>query len=480
MPPIPDATELGNQAVRLRLISEDQFRDCMQDLAPNAPAAELLAILERRQFLSAWQSNKLGRGDFDGYFLGGNKLLYKIASGSFGRVWRAADPSTGAATAVKVLRRRWFEFPEKIDAFEREGKLGLKMRHPNIVQILAVNCDRRKQEYYIVMEFVEGQNLRDLLARRNTIPPLESIRIIEEAAAGLAYAYQHGLTHRDIKPSNILLATNGTAKLVDFGLADITRSMPGLTDDEDVVVDRTVDYAGLEKATGVKSGDVRSDIFFLGGVLYEMLSGRPALAATKDKRARMLKQRFDNIVSLTKADVDASPSVFNLLDRMLAMDPQQRFQTPSQLYDAIRQVHQELSGGPTAGQLTPEGPRTVFIVEKNPKFQDLLRDKFKALGYRVLVSIDPTSAVQRFKQQPFHALLLDLGTIGNEGFDSFLKLRDEAAKSMTKLATILLVSDDQAEIERQTPANDSTAILRFPLKKGELEKSITDLLKATE
>lgn len=476
MAQILDAAEMGIQAVRLRLITEEQLRECMEDIPPNAPASDLLAVLERRGYLTAWQINKVQRGDLDGYFLGGFRLLYKIASGSFGRVWRADDPRTGAAVAIKVLRRRWFEYPEKIDAFEREGKLGLKMRHPNIVQILSVNCDRKRQEYYIVMEFVEGQNLRDLLAIRKTMAPAECMRIIEEAAAGLAYAYTHGLTHRDIKPSNILLSTNGAAKLVDFGLADITRSVPGMQDDDDVIVDRTVDYAGLEKATGVKSGDVRSDIFFLGGVLYEALAGRPALPVVRDRRARMHKQRFDSIVPLTRTDVDAPNSVFHLLDRMLALDPHQRFQTPSQLYDAVRQVHLEVSGGPTAGQLTPEGPRTVFVVEKNPKFQDLLRDKFKAMGFRVLVSIDPARALQRFQQQPFHALVLDLGTVGDDGFDAYLRLQNEAGKSMTKLATILLLSDEQANIRERVPKDDATAILKFPLKKGQLEKAMTELV----
>lgn len=475
MAQILDAAEMGNQAVRLRLITEEQLRECLEYIAPNAPPAELLAILERRQYLTAWQISKLNRGDMDGYFMGGYRILYKIASGSFGRVFRADDPRSGAAVAIKVLRRRWFEYPEKIDAFEREGKLGLKMRHPNIVQILAVTCDRKRQEYYIVMEFIEGQNLRDWLAVRKIMPLRDAMRILEEAAAGLAYAYTHGLTHRDIKLSNILLSTTGTAKLVDFGLADITRSVPGMQDDDDVVVDRTVDYAGLEKATGVKPGDVRSDIFFLGSVFYEMLSGKPALPATKDKRARMNRQRFDSIVPLTKAEVDAPPAVFALLDRMLAFDPQQRFQTPSQLYDAVRQVHMEVTGGPSAGQLTPEGPRTVFIVEKNPKFQDLLREKFKSLGFRVLVSIDPARALQRFQQQPFHGLLLDLGTVGEESFDTYVRLKNEAGKYMTRLASILLISKEQEKLRHQVQNDNSTAVLNFPLKKGELEKAIGNL-----
>src|SRR5262249_38464128 len=179
-------------------------------------------------------------------------------------------------------------------------------------------------EHFIAMEFVEGANLRDLLVLRKTLDVKEAIRITEECAAALAYAYSRGLTHRDMKPSNILMATHGgTSKLVDFGLAEIAKGM-SLADD-DTAVDRTVDSAVLEKATSVKAGDPRSDIFFMGCVLYEMLSGRPALPVVKDRRARMFRARFEHIVPLSRDEVSAPPSVFQLLDRMLAFDPASRF-----------------------------------------------------------------------------------------------------------------------------------------------------------
>src|SRR5262249_9497812 len=156
---------------------------------------------------------KLQKGDFDGLMLGGYRVLYKIASGSFGRVFRADDPRSGAAVAIKVLRRRWCEDPHKVDLFEREGKVGLTLRHPNIVQILAVQCDRKYGQHFIVMEFVEGGNLRDILAIRKKLDVKEAIRILEEAASALTYAYSRGLTHRDLKPSNILLSSQGVSKL---------------------------------------------------------------------------------------------------------------------------------------------------------------------------------------------------------------------------------------------------------------------------
>ena len=103
------------------------------------------------------------RGDVDGFFLGGYRLLYKIASGTFGRVYRADEPATAQMVAIKVLRRRWTEKKGVIDLFFREARMGMTLKHPNIVEILAVGQDPGSGQYYIVMEFVEGDNLREIL-----------------------------------------------------------------------------------------------------------------------------------------------------------------------------------------------------------------------------------------------------------------------------------------------------------------------------
>src|SRR5205823_12927015 len=137
----------------------------------------------------------------------------------------------------------------------------------------------------------------------------ESLRIFEDAAAGLTYAYSRGYTHRDIKLTNLLISSTGEAKLVDFGLAQLFASI-----DSKEQVDRTVDYAGLERATGVQSGDVRSDIFFLGCVLYEMLTGKSPLEMTRDRHARMNPRRFQDIKTLKPGEINAPPSVYALCE----------------------------------------------------------------------------------------------------------------------------------------------------------------------
>src|SRR5205814_275606 len=241
-------------------------------------------------------------------------ILYKIASGSFGRVYRADDAQTGIVVAIKVLRRKWSDDKHSIDLFEREGKLGMSMRHPNVVEILAVNRDVVSKQYYIVMEFIEGGNLRDFLAIRKKLEAAEALRILEDATSGLSYAYSRGLTHRDIKLTNILISSQGHAKLVDFGLADANNAP--IRDESHV--DRTVDYAGLERATGVPPGDVRSDIYFLGCVLYELLTGRSPLPATNNPKERMRRERFINVEPIGRDEVTGPPSLFRLVEHMMS------------------------------------------------------------------------------------------------------------------------------------------------------------------
>jgi hypothetical protein len=437
--------------LKLGLVTESQLEEGFDEVGHRVlEPGPLLRALERKGYITPYQSGKLLKGDVDGYFVGGYRILYKIASGSFGRVYRAEDPQSGGVVAIKVLRQRWNEDEHTIQLFEREGKVGLTLRHPNIVEVLHVSRDPATRRYYIVMEFVEGGNLRDFLSIRKRLTPGEALKFMEDAAAGLAHAHSRGVTHRDMKLTNILISSQGTAKLVDFGLAGIfTRT--GLEADRSEKVDRTVDYAGLEKATGVKTGDIRSDIYFLGCVLYEMLAGRSPLLMSKDPRVRMQKSRFDYVPPISREEVKAPASVFLLVDRMMALDPRQRYQTPSQLLDAVKEARKDIEGG--AGQLTTTaaGPTTakpalvsVFVVERHEKFQDAMRERFKELGYRVFVASDPARALDRFLMQPFDGLVVDAGTTGEEARFIFERILDSAERQSLSVAGILLLSEDQA------------------------------------
>ncbi len=493
-----DAAAVARLAIKGGLLTESQLREVVKALGVgNPPVDQLLRTLERTGYLTPWQSQKLLKGEKDGYFLGGYRLLYRISSGSFGRVFRAVDPQSGEVVAVKILRKRWSERRRTIELFEREGKLGLTLRHPNIVSVLAVGFDTASRQYYIAMEFVEGGNLRELLKIRHKLEPGEAIRLLEDCVAGLAYAYSLGLTHRDVKPTNILVSTHGTAKLVDFGLADISNA----AEQDAEEVDRTVDYAGLEEATGAKAGDVRSDIYFLGCVFFQMLTGRFPLVLSRDKYARMRRDRFISAPPLRAEDVTASPEVLHALNglvgTMMALNPGQRFQTPAQLLEAVQEVRRVVEGKatitPPAGEGDNAGRKTVsrqdsgevksfgpsvYIIERDTRLQNTLRDGFKKKGFRVLLSTEAATALNHYRQKPFDALVVDAGTSGPDSVRVFDQMVSEAKRRNRPLAALMLLSEGQADVAKILPEGPAVSALVRPLTLSQVLRKLRELLPA--
>lgn len=470
-----DAKAIADLAVRLGLATTDQVEQARHELGNkgNEPDPFLL-VMERRGFLTPWQSNKLLKLEKDGYFLGGYRILYRIAAGSFGRVYRADDPGSGRIVAVKILRRKWSENQHNIELFEREGRLGMNLRHPNIVEILSVSHDLPSRQFFIVMEFVEGGNLRDFLGIRKKLDPPEALRIIEEVTSGLQYALSRGITHRDMKLTNILISSSGAAKLVDFGLAG---AMGKVNVGEDSIVDRTVDYAGLEKATNVPPGDTRSDIYFLGCVAYQILCGRPPLKMTRNPRERMLRERFSNMTPIAPIEVGGQLDVIRLVESMTSLNPQERFQTPSQLLEAVREVRAKMEGKATKGK-EQASQRTLFLIEKDETLQNVLRDKLKQQGFRVLIAADPIRALERFRQKPYEFLIADAGTVGEEGLLFFERIMNEAFRGGVSLFGILMLGEEQSDWKHQVGERPNQSLLIQPIKLKQLLKKIEELTTA--
>jgi serine/threonine protein kinase len=276
-----------------------------------------------------------------------------------------------------------------------------------------------------------------------------------------------------------LVASQGIVKLVDFGLAEIAAPMPG--EDHDIAVDRTVDYAGLEKSTAVKHGDPRSDVYFLGCVFYEILCGHPPLTQTRDRVARMNRHRFENITPIEMYGVELPPCIRQLLDKMMAYEPQQRFQTASQLHEAVRKVQGELEGGSSA-RLSPSGPRSLFIVESHPKLQDAFRDKFGATGagFRVLLSQDANRALHRYEEQPYHAMIIDAGTSGEAGVRAFRKIIDESDSIDLTLAAILILNEDQVDWAELIPEHRGVSVMIRPINLKQLVDKLNEMLADLE
>src|SRR5690349_9655630 len=196
------------------------------------------------------------------------ELEQKIGEGGMARVYRGRDLRLNRRIAVKVLHSHYASDPGFLQRFHHEAQAAANLRHPNIVDVYDVGLDG--DIHYIVMEYVEGSDLKALLARSGALPVEQAVAIAEAVANGLSAAHRVGLVHRDIKPQNIIVGPGGQVKITDFGIA---KSALSTAMTETGVTFGTADYISPEQARG-QPANPRSDIYSLGVTLFEMLAGR--------------------------------------------------------------------------------------------------------------------------------------------------------------------------------------------------------------
>src|SRR5262249_37789271 len=173
--------------------------------------------------------------------------------------------------------------------------------------------------------------------------------------------------------------------------------------------------------------------------------------------------------------IDAPPSVYALADTMMALNPLRRYQTPSQLIDAIKACRRDVEVGTSPGaQRTRE--RTLFLVESSTRLQQELRQKFKEMGFRVLMALDPTRAIDRFRQAPFDALVVDAGTVGEEGLHIYERVHAEAKVKGVPCAGVLILSEEQSDWASQVSANPRGRVLVRPVGWKKLKHTLEELL----
>lgn len=482
-------TQLSQRIIEAGLLEQHQIEQVWSEIGSlEGNCDELIRVLQRKELVTNLQMDRLLKGERTGYFYGKWKILYLIGAGTFARVYRSVHRDSGRIAAVKVLRRRHRNEPEQVEQFMREAKVGLQLRHPNIVAINEVDPDPRNP--FMVMEFVEGQTLRELVQIRKKLDPVTSMSLMADVANGLKYAATLGVTHRDMKLSNVLVTSQGRAKLVDFGLAAIAN-----TSDEAALADcpsaRAIDYAALERGTAVRKDDPRSDLYFLGAMLYHILTGESPLTETRDRLARLNVSRFREIPHISKVAPEIPSNVASVVQKAIEFTPTNRYQTAAEAHEDFVATLERLKAGDTRTQARvvagkKDGPapaetegkgKTIMLVESKIEFQDLIREKLKKRGYRVLVISDPARAMARFdpEEDPAADCVLfsapELGAAALNAFNAFGE-----APHTAKIPALLLVDRKQQFVIRNAKTGDRRKMLAMPLKVRELRTSLLKML----
>ena len=300
---------------------------------PPVPRA-LANAMVRDGLLTRFQAEHLLLGRWRHFVLSGKYVvLGPLGSGGMGHVYLCQHRIMRHRVAVKVLPAARVRKPAALERFHREARAVALLRHPNIVG--GYDMDRDGKVHFLVMEYIDGSTFHRIVKERGPMDPLRAAHYVRQAALGLQHAYEAGLVHRDVKPSNLLLDRAGVVKILDMGLARFFReesddlSVPGLASPLG-----TAEYIAPEQALDSHAADIRADIYSLGATFYFLLAGHsPFHKGTALEK--MLSHQTRQPRPIRELRPEAPPGLAAVIERMMAKEPAERYQTPAQAAEAL-------------------------------------------------------------------------------------------------------------------------------------------------
>ncbi len=479
-------TDLTVEDLKQRLLSLDlldmgKIRDVENSFGTqNFSPAQFLQSLQRFGYLTKYQAERLQSGESGGFYYGDYRIQYMVGSGSFARVFRCVHKSSGKVVAVKVLRSRYRDDKTAIEEFEREAELGHELRHPNIAAVY--EWSSTKYDHYMVMDFVEGRTLRqEVDAQRNgRVEPKRATRIVTDVCSALDYAMKRGYQHRDMKLSNIMLSSSGKAVLLDFGLlAD---------ENSDAKTQRAIEYAALERTTRVRRDDKRSDLYFLGAIYYQLLTGVAPLGEIKERAKRLDSSRFKNVKPIREVAPTVPRVAAFIVDKAMKLDPSERYQSPGAMLADLEiaakklesgAVDEEIKEGASLAQSQKKSAQnlpTVLIVEANPDLQNTFRQTFKNAGFRVLILSDASRALERLEEpeSSVGAILFNAQSLGKNAVVAFNQMTESP---LTKdVPAVLLLDENQIKWAAKAKRSKTRLAVGMPIT---MKRLIFVLMKLT-
>lgn len=360
--------ELMDRVRKSHVIPEDQLQTVVFSSidVENASAEDVGRALVESQQLTPFQLDSLRRRPVDPLVLGDYVLLEQIGQGGMGTVYRAVHRRMKRTVAVKVLRRDTAHADDMAKRFVREVEVAAKLSHPNIVA--AFDAGEQHGLSYLVCEFIDGQNLSDIVRESGPLSLRDSAAIIRQTATAVSYAHQQGVIHRDIKPSNILVTEDGHAKLLDVGLARVQTDNrePGSELTTTGLIMGTVDFMAPEQAQNTRLADERSDIYSIGCTLYYLLTGAAPYGVGTNVE-RLLAHREQPIPNLCRLHSSVPRQLQTILERCMAKDPEERFPTAADAVAAIEALmDSDLPDLTLPRSTTDPEPQTVRETRSEP------------------------------------------------------------------------------------------------------------------
>jgi serine/threonine-protein kinase len=273
-----------------------------------------------------------------------------VGSGGMSSVYRAHDRLLERTVALKILHEQFTRDDDYVERFRREARAVAQLAHPNIVTVI----DRGEQDgrQFIVFEYVDGMNLKELMTQEGPLSPREAIELALQVARGLSFAHESGLVHRDVKPQNVLLDADGRAKVTDFGIAHAV-DVDGMTITGTIM--GTSNYIAPEQARG-QPVDEQTDVYSLGCVIYELLAGDVPFDGDNFVAVAM-RHVNDPVPSVRDVRPDVPPRLDWAIQQAMAKDHDERFESMADFAAELEACHAELDGNEGATMVVPPRPR---------------------------------------------------------------------------------------------------------------------------
>jgi serine/threonine protein kinase len=328
--------KIGEVAIEMRLLTLAQCNDVLAEQSTRRKASGSAAPKKLSE------SNSLEDIDDGEPFLLGRFRLEKRLGGVMGVVYRGIDTENNSEIALKALPKTLAFEPSFVERFKREVKATGSLAHPNIVRIFDAGVEHGV--FYLAMEFIEGESLNQRLRREGPMSERDALKIGYYVSLALAHAHAKNVLHRDVKPENIMLAKDGRVKLTDFGLAKLLADEQQITA-EGIAVG-TPHYIAPEQARALKDTDHRADLYALGATMFHVLTGR--LPYEGDDGAEIMRRHvFEATPDPRKVKSDMTPAVADILMKLMAKSPADRFQSAVDLCAALQ---------PFIGDIPPPPP----------------------------------------------------------------------------------------------------------------------------
>lgn len=360
---LPSTANLVDVLRQYRLLEPGQLDEVTRTLQQRFPEPRALTKeLMQRGWLSAFQANHVLQGKAGELHLGSYILIERLGEGGMGEVFKARHPKMGRIVAIKLIRKDRLANPQAIRRFEHEMRAAAQVSHPNIVT--AYDAAQVGDTHFFVMEYVEGIDLNKLVRESGPLPVEQACAYIRHAALGLQHASERGLIHRDIKPSNLLFAIKeGLVKILDMGLAKLPAAPDSdtanpLTEPEAVI--GTPDFAAPEQVRQPHLADIRADLYSLGCTFYFLLTGRPPFPGSTVGE-KLVKHQLDEAEPVEKINPEVPVGVADIIRRLMAKKPDERYQTPAELA-AVLEAGLQTGTWPAAG-----APVTFTIRGNRPR-----------------------------------------------------------------------------------------------------------------